>query len=75
MTHDKVKHIIAIIILFEYTVPIILKDSIIIHRLSADSSLKDLIGPMWTRKKLVVMNEIDKKLRKEKLYQGKGLAN
>ena len=49
----------------------LLKDSIIIHRLSADSSLKDLIEPIWTRKKLVVMNEIDKKLRKENLYQGK----
>ena len=49
-----------------------LKPSIIIHRLSADSSLEDLITPSWTRKKFVVMNEIDKKLRKENLYQGKG---
>ena len=48
----------------------LLNPSIIIHRLSADSSVKDLIVPGWTRKKLVVMNEIDKKLRKEKLYQG-----
>ena len=48
----------------------LLNPSIIIHRLSADSSVKDLIVPDWTRKKLVVMNEIDKKLRKEKLYQG-----
>lgn len=48
----------------------LLNPSIIIHRLSADSSVKDLIAPDWTRKKLVVMNEIDKKLRKEKLYQG-----
>ena len=48
-----------------------LKPSIIIHRLSADSSIEDLICPSWTRKKLVVMNEIDKKLRKENLYQGK----
>lgn len=47
-----------------------LNPDIIIHRLSADSSLKDLITPSWTRKKLVVMNEIDKKMRKEKLYQG-----
>lgn len=47
-----------------------LNPSIIIHRLSADSSVEDLVCPTWTRKKLVVMNEIDKKMRKEKLYQG-----
>lgn len=53
----------------------LLKDSIIIHRLSADSALKDLIEPLWSRKKLVVMNEIDKKMRKNNLYQGCKLAN
>lgn len=53
----------------------LLKDNIIIHRLSADGKLDDLISPLWTRKKLVVMNEIDKKLRKEKLYQGMNYKN
>lgn len=47
-----------------------LRDDIIIHRLAADGVYSDLIEPKWTRKKMVVMNEIDKKLRKEKLYQG-----
>lgn len=48
----------------------LLKPSVIIHRLSADSSISDLIEPKWTIKKMVVMNEIDKNLRKLNLYQG-----
>jgi radical SAM protein (TIGR01212 family) len=47
-----------------------LRDDIIIHRVGADSSMEDLIAPLWTRKKLVVMNEIDKLLRKKDSYQG-----
>ena len=48
----------------------ILKPTVIIHRLAADSIKDNLITPLWTRKKLVVMNEIDKKLRNNNLYQG-----
>jgi radical SAM protein (TIGR01212 family) len=48
----------------------LLRPDIIIHRLGADSSLEDLIEPLWTRKKLVVINEIDKLLRKKDSYQG-----
>lgn len=47
-----------------------LRDDIIIHRLAADGVVDDLVEPKWTIKKLVVMNEIDKYLRKNKLYQG-----
>ena len=47
-----------------------LKDNIIIHRLAADGTVEDLVEPQWSRKKLVIMNEIDKKLRKENKYQG-----
>ncbi len=47
-----------------------LRDDIIIHRLSADFDPVDLIVPTWTIKKMVVMNEIDKKLRALNLYQG-----
>ena len=48
-----------------------LNPNIIIHRLAADGVFDDLIQPLWTRKKLVVMNEIDKLLRKNDEYQGK----
>ena len=47
-----------------------LRPDIIIHRLAADSAADSLIAPLWTRRKLVVMNEIDKKMRASKLYQG-----
>ena len=47
-----------------------LNPNIIIHRLAADGVFDDLIQPLWTRKKLVVMNEIDKLLRKNDEYQG-----
>ena len=48
----------------------LLRNDIIIHRVGADSSLEELIAPLWSRKKLVVMNEIDKLLRKKDTYQG-----
>lgn len=47
-----------------------LRPDIILHRLSADAKLDDLVAPLWTRKKLVVMNEIDKHLRKHNIHQG-----
>ena len=47
-----------------------LRDDIIIHRLAADGVVDDLVMPKWTIRKLVVMNEIDKYLRANKLYQG-----
>ena len=47
-----------------------LNPNIIVHRLAADGSLDDLVEPKWTMKKLVVMNEIDKKMRLVNNYQG-----
>ena len=52
-----------------------LNPNFIIHRLSADFALDDLIEPLWTRKKMIVMNEIDKKLRALNLYQGDHFNN
>lgn len=47
-----------------------LKPSVIIHRLAADGIKEDIILPKWPLKKLVVMNEIDKLMRKLNIYQG-----
>jgi len=47
-----------------------LRKDIIIHRLTGDAPLKMLIAPDWTKRKFVVTNEIDKKLRKMGLFQG-----
>lgn len=47
-----------------------LRNDIIIHRLAADGVINDLYLPKWTIKKMVVMNEIDKKMRKDNSFQG-----
>ena len=49
----------------------ILNDNIIIHRINGDAPRDLLIEPTWSIKKLIVMNEIDKFLRVNNLYQGK----
>lgn len=47
-----------------------LSKNIIIHRLAADGVINDLIEPKWTIKKMVVMNEIDKEMRRINAWQG-----
>ena len=47
-----------------------LNDNIVIHRVTGDSPKELLIEPMWTLKKFVVINEIDKYMRANKIYQG-----
>lgn len=48
----------------------ILKDNIIIHRINGDAPRQDLLAPMWSIKKLVVMNEIDKEMKVRNYFQG-----
>lgn len=45
-------------------------EHIVIHRVTGDAPKDTLIAPLWTLKKFVVINEIDKLMRKEKIYQG-----
>ena len=47
-----------------------LRKDIIIHRLTGDAPADMLLAPMWTKKKFVVTNEIDKLMRKKNLWQG-----
>ena len=47
-----------------------LNTSIVIHRLTGDAPKELLIEPLWTLKKFVVLNEIDKYMRKYNYYQG-----
>lgn len=47
-----------------------LNDQIIIHRLTGDAPMELLIKPKWTLKKFVVINEIDKLMRRNNFYQG-----
>lgn len=43
----------------------------VIGRLTGDAPLNELIAPEWTRKKVCVLNEIDKYMAKYDLWQGK----
>lgn len=47
-----------------------LKDEIVIHRLTADPDINDLIAPDWIVKKVCVLNDIDKYMAAHDLYQG-----
>lgn len=47
-----------------------LNQSIVIHRITGDAPKDLLIEPKWTLKKFVVINEIDKAMRKNNYYQG-----
>ena len=42
----------------------------VIHRLTGDSAKDLLVEPTWSLKKFVVLNEIDKYMRKNNIYQG-----
>ena len=49
----------------------IMRPDLIIYRLTGDSDRNELIEPLWSLKKFVVTNEIDKRLRSQSSYQGK----
>jgi len=47
-----------------------LRDDIVIHRIGADVNSDNLLGPLWVRKKLTVMDKIDNYLKDNEIYQG-----
>lgn len=47
-----------------------LNEDIVIHRLTGDGAKDDLIAPDWTLKKVSVLNDIDKELKRRGTYQG-----
>ncbi len=49
----------------------VLKEDIVIHRITGDPNTNDLIEPHWLVKKFGVLNEIDKELVRRNSYQGK----
>ena len=50
-----------------------LRPEIVIHRITGDPKIEDLIEPNWLTKKFCVLNDIDKEMLKRKTYQGKNL--
>ena len=47
-----------------------LRPEIVIHRITGDPKLEDLIEPTWLIKKFCVLNDIDKEMVKRNTYQG-----
>ena len=48
----------------------LLKDDIVVHRITGDPKSDDLVEPSWLVKKFGVLNDIDKELAKRNTYQG-----
>ena len=51
-----------------------LGEEIVIHRITGDPKIDDLIEPKWLCKKFCVLNDIDKEMVERNSYQGKKLA-
>ena len=52
-----------------------LDPKIVVHRITGDPKIDDLVEPHWLVKKFVVLNDIDKEMKKRNTYQGKNLTN
>ena len=48
----------------------LLREEIVIHRITGDPKKEDLIEPTWLIKKFTVLNDIDKEMVKRNTYQG-----
>jgi radical SAM protein (TIGR01212 family) len=48
----------------------LMRPDLIVYRVTGDAPSEQLIAPEWTRKKFVVQNEIDKRLRRRGSFQG-----
>ena len=48
----------------------ILPPDVVLGRVTGDGAADSLVAPLWSKKKLVVMNEIDKELVKRGVFQG-----
>lgn len=53
----------------------LLRSNIVINRITGDPKVDDLIEPTWLIKKFVVLNDIDKELKRRDTYQGKKVGN
>lgn len=51
----------------------LLRPEIVIHRITGDPKIDDLVEPNWLIKKFCVLNDIDKELERRNTYQGKKL--
>ena len=47
-----------------------LKPEIVVERITGDPIIENLITPTWLTKKFVLLNDIDKEMKKRNIYQG-----
>ena len=47
-----------------------LREDIVVHRITGDPKIDDLVEPDWLIKKVTIINDIDKELVKRNTYQG-----
>ena len=50
-----------------------LKEDVIIHRIGADSKIDDLLAPLWVRSKMKIVDEIDKIMNENDIYQSENI--
>jgi len=48
-----------------------LREDIVVHRLTGDAPKENFIGPFWSRRKVTVLNDIDKQQAELNTYQGR----
>ena len=47
-----------------------LREDIVVHRITGDPKVDDLVEPDWLIKKVTILNDIDKEMKKRDSYQG-----
>lgn len=45
-------------------------ENIVIERLTGDGKIDDLVAPLWSIKKVTIINDIDKQMKERDIYQG-----
>ena len=48
-----------------------LREDIVVHRITGDPKIDDLVEPEWLIKKVTILNDIDKEMKKRDSFQGK----
>ena len=47
-----------------------LRSDIVVHRITGDPKVEDLVEPDWLIKKVTILNDIDKDMKRRDTYQG-----
>ena len=47
-----------------------LRKDIVVHRITGDPKVSDLVEPNWLIKKVTILNDIDKEMKRRNSYQG-----